>query len=303
MEFAAKVFRLSTLTMAQRASAARLIWDWVAHGRKKVLWNPLESGHCPLCEQAEDLSHILTACPHPELVERRLQIIQDGTTYINNLMQSLPNQLATASFSAGLNSIPYTVTILNRILESAFSFPQGYQFLLGTWNPAHLQLILSSMPLFDKIHTPTLAKHTLQLTRIMGEGALDMVTHPTERQRRIPAFFDRISSSSSPSHFTPGLHSRISTSRSSRVQSSRTRSSQSGSSFGTTASTNRAHKTTSRPTSAHSTVTRSPRPHGRPRGKGQRLITDWAVPTRMPTVADSRPSPKPPPEPPPLSAT
>jgi hypothetical protein len=50
-------------------------------------------------------------------------------------------------------------------------------------------------------------------------------------------------------------------------------------------------------------VTRSSRPHGRPLGKGQRLITDWAVPTRMPTVADSRPSPKPPPEPPPLSAT
>ena len=237
MIFAAKAFQLNKLNLSQRAPIVRLIYDWVVHGRKKVLWDDQESGHCPLCEQAEDLAHIITSCSHPELLTKRKQVINDCQQYINNLT---PPIAADTRYTAQLNSLPYIAHILSQILHHAFATPLGFQFMIGTWNQQHIDLILPHFPTHDTIHGPTLTQHLQKFTAIMGQGALDLlrlrnqlrtslttVTSLTERQRCLPAFFNSVSSLGSRSSFTPGSRPTTSRRTSLTTSSKSTRSSKS----------------------------------------------------------------------------
>jgi len=145
---ASKAFQMGSASVSTRASMARLLWDWVVTGRKQVLWNPSASGHCPTCSQAEDLRHILAACPHKELHNKRLSIRNACLHYIDTLHSLLATAKSAIPQPPAVLSLPSIIRILNgQILTLVSTHHEDYQLLLGSFSPVLTTTLLPLIPI------------------------------------------------------------------------------------------------------------------------------------------------------------
>ncbi len=201
--FTSQVLSLSTKPLALRASCVRLLWDWVVTGRKRVLWNPLDSGLCPLCDQAEDLRHILVSCSHHELAQQRRALAHDCNSYIRSIRETRRDLILQGSkLTYAITSLHIISNILQTILELALQHPEGYHYILGSWTPLHINLLLPQIPPQRPPSYSLLRRHLIAFSKIMFHSAILMVkirnclhnkplatpTPTSSTQRRLPAY-------------------------------------------------------------------------------------------------------------------
>jgi hypothetical protein len=151
------------------------------------------------------------SCHHQELAQQRHTLHLDCTAYISSLRNSQKEIIQAGSkFAYIASSLNVICSILERILNLTFTHPEGYHFLLGSWTPMHIDLLLPQLPTHCKISSSLLRKHLTAFSKLLFHSALLMVKirhclhnkHPLKpipnqsTQRRLPAYLSGTSTRS-----------------------------------------------------------------------------------------------------------
>jgi hypothetical protein len=176
------------------------------------------------------------SCHHQELAQQRHTLHLDCTAYISSLRTSQKELIQAGSkFVYIISSLNVICSILERILKLTFTHPEGYHFLLGSWTPMHIDLLLPQLPTHCKVSSSLLRKHLTAFSKLLFHSALLMVKirhclHnkqslkpiPTlSTQRRLPAYLSGASTRSTTT-CPSATKSRATRRRPSKKSSSRT---------------------------------------------------------------------------------